>query len=177
MPPEGKKHDHGRDGGHQAHHARMVADFRRRFWVSVVLSVPRLAAALESQSEHPIAKGIFEEVKQRELEIPETKEFEAIPGKGAKAEANGAEVKVVSRGYLKENSITLDEEKVKSVAQKGKTVVYLLVNDEPEGAIALADIIREESHDEQRKREQGETHEHGSFFVRFWGCVHDEPVS
>jgi P-type Cu2+ transporter len=126
-----------------------------RFGVTEVISLKdreeneilRLAAALESQSEHPIAKGIFEEAKQRELEIPETKEFEAIPGKGAKAEANGVEVKVVSRGYLKENSITLDEEKVKSVAQKGKTVVYLLVNDEPEGAIALADIIREESHD------------------------------
>jgi len=104
MPPEGEKHDHGRDGGQQAHHARMVADFRRRFWVSVVLSVPRLAAALESQSEHPIAKGIFEEAKQRELEISETKEFEAIPGKGAKAEANGVEVKVVSRAILRKTA-------------------------------------------------------------------------
>ena len=106
-----------------------------------------LAAALERQSEHPIAKGIVEEAKKRELEIPEAKEFEAIPGKGAKAEADGDEVKVVSRGYLKENSIALDEEKVKSAAGEGKTVVYLLVNGEPEGAVALADIIREESRD------------------------------
>jgi Cu2+-exporting ATPase len=43
MGPKGKNHDHGQDGGHQSHHAQMVADFRRRFWVSVVLSVPILA--------------------------------------------------------------------------------------------------------------------------------------
>jgi hypothetical protein len=89
MPPEGKKHDHGRDGGHQAHHARMVADFRRRFWVSVVLSVPRLAAALESQSEHPIAKGIFEEAKQRELGFPRPRSSKPFPVRAPRPKPTG----------------------------------------------------------------------------------------
>jgi P-type Cu2+ transporter len=125
-----------------------------RFGVTDVISlngreeseILRLAAALESQSEHLIARGIVEEAQERELDLPEAKNFETIPGKGAKAETNGSIVKVVSRGYLKENGVALDQAKMEKVAQEGKTVVYVLVDDEPEGAIALADMIREESH-------------------------------
>jgi P-type Cu2+ transporter len=105
-----------------------------------------LAAALERHSEHPIARGIVAEAEERKLDPAEAKDFEAIPGKGARAKAGGSEVKVVSTGYLKENGIALDERKVKKAAQDGKTVVYLLVDDNPEGAVALADMIRVESH-------------------------------
>jgi Cu2+-exporting ATPase len=104
-----------------------------------------LAASLESRSEHPIAVGIVEEAKEREIKFPEPDEFEAIAGKGAQAQVDGKNVKVVSPGYLKENNITLNNGKVKEFADEGKTVVSLLVDNEPVGALALADKIREES--------------------------------
>jgi len=105
----------------------------------------RLATSLESRSEHPIATGIVEEAKNREVEFSEPDNFEAIAGKGAQARVDGKSVKVVSPGYLKENKITVNNNKVKELADEGKTVVYLLVDDEAAGALALADIIREES--------------------------------
>jgi Cu2+-exporting ATPase len=104
-----------------------------------------LAASLESQSEHPIAEGVVEEARERNIEFGSPKNFRAIPGKGAQADVNGLNVKVVSPGYLKENSLSVENKRVSELSAEGKTVVYVLLDDKPEGAIALADIIRPES--------------------------------
>jgi len=114
----------------------------------------KLAASLESQSEHPIAQGIVNAAKERELHFPTPKEFRAIPGKGAQANVDGTSVKVVSPGYLKENDLSVDDERVQRISEQGKTVVYLLVGDQVEGAIALADIIRPESRETIAKLKQ-----------------------
>jgi Cu2+-exporting ATPase len=107
--------------------------------------VLRLAAGLESQSEHPIAAGVVRGASERKLSLPAAKEFKAIPGKGAQATVDGRQVKVVSPGYLKEKGIERNDARVEELAGQGKTVVYVLVDDELEGAIALADIICAES--------------------------------
>jgi Cu2+-exporting ATPase len=107
--------------------------------------VLRRAASLESRSEHPIAAGIVDAARERGLDFPSPSEFRAIPGKGARGQVEGREVLVVSPGYLREQAITIDEADIRSVADQGKTVVYVLVDGEPAGAIALADIIRDES--------------------------------
>lgn len=107
--------------------------------------VLKLAASLESRSEHPIAQGIVREARKREIDFPEPEDFEAIAGKGAMAKIQGSEVKVVSPGYLKENHMEVQDPEVEKAAKEGKTVVYVLIEEKPEGAIALADIIREES--------------------------------
>ena len=52
---------------------------------------------------------------------------------------------VVSPGYLTQNDLTVDDERITKVAGQGKTVVYVLIDDKVEGAIALADVIRPES--------------------------------
>jgi Cu2+-exporting ATPase len=125
-----------------------------RFGVTDIISlnergeedILKLAAALESRSEHPIGQGIVEEAKKRELGYPDPEDFEAIAGKGAQAKVDGKVIKVVSPGYLKENNIDVEGDKVDELADTGKTVVYVLEDDRPEAAIALADIIREESH-------------------------------
>ncbi|GBD89881.1 copper-exporting P-type ATPase A [bacterium BMS3Abin04] len=52
---------------------------------------------------------------------------------------------VVSPGYLREKNITIEDARIDEFHSQGKTVVFLLINDELKGAIALADIIREES--------------------------------
>ncbi len=72
----------------------------------------KLAASLESQSEHPIAQGIVDGAEERGIEFSAPKEFKAIPGKGAQATVDGRTVKVVSPGYLKENGLSVDNEQV-----------------------------------------------------------------
>ncbi len=104
-----------------------------------------LAAGLESQSEHPIAAGIVAEARARELEIAQPKGFETLKGRGAKAEVSGREVKVVSPGHLEELGLEIDDARVEALRESGKTVVFVLVDDRPIGAIALADIVREVS--------------------------------
>ena len=114
----------------------------------------KLAASLESQSEHPIAQGIVEAAKEKKIEFSSPKDFKAIPGKGAQADIDGKAVKVVSPGYLKENDISVENEDIEKVAEEGKTVVYVLIDDQPKGVIALADIIRDESKEALSKLKQ-----------------------
>jgi Cu2+-exporting ATPase len=101
----------------------------------------KIAASVEMHSEHPIAKGIVESAKET---FP-VKDFKAIPGKGAEGKVNGKDVKVVSPGYLRENRIAVQDERIDKLSSQGKTVVYLMFDGRVQGAIALADIIRPES--------------------------------
>ncbi len=101
----------------------------------------RYASAIETHSEHPIAKGIAAAVEHPSR----VEDFKSIPGKGAQGRVDGKEVKVVSPGYLKENEIPMQDERIETFNSQGKTVVFVLTDGELQGAIALADIIREES--------------------------------
>jgi P-type Cu2+ transporter len=106
----------------------------------------RFAAGLESRSEHAIAKGIVSAANDRAIDISDPQNFEAIPGKGAKAEVAGKNIKVVSPGFLKEHGIAVGEShqgKLDQLAGEGKTLVYLLKDDQVEAALALEDMIRE----------------------------------
>lgn len=105
----------------------------------------RLAASLESQSEHPIAEGVVRGAEERGISFPPPSEFRAIPGRGAEAVVDGTRLRIVSPGYLREHDLTVTDDRVRAVADQGKTVVYLLIDGAVEGAIALADIIRPES--------------------------------
>jgi Cu2+-exporting ATPase len=101
----------------------------------------KYAAAIETRSEHPIAKGIASSVEKP----PRVEGFKAIPGKGAQGQVDGKEVKVVSPGFLKENNISMKDERIETFNSQGKTVVFVLIDGDLKGAIALADIIRDES--------------------------------
>ncbi len=108
------------------------------------------AAAVEQNSEHPIAKGIVGSLpatgNQAGVEkYKKVSDFKAIPGKGAKGNVEGKDVMVVSPGYLRENNIDYQNGKIDELNAQGKTVVFILVDGELQGAIALADIIRPES--------------------------------
>jgi Cu2+-exporting ATPase len=112
----------------------------------------KYAAAIETHSEHPIAKAIALSVERP----PKVENFKSIPGKGAQGKVNGNEVKVVSPGFLKENDISMEDERIDAFNSQGKTVVFVLVDGDLKGAIALADIIREESKEAISKlREMG----------------------
>ncbi len=101
-----------------------------------------LAASLEQNSEHPIAVGIVQKAEGLNLEIPQNSSFNAITGKGVEAFVNGKNIKVVSPGYLKEKGIEIPED---TQLTKAETIVFVLVNEELAGYIALADEIRPES--------------------------------
>ena len=109
------------------------------------IGVLRMTASLEANSEHPIAAGIVSGSKEKGVELIHIHEFKAIPGKGIEGRIQGKSWMVVSPGYLKENGIDLRDERLEKLAQQGKTVVFLLEENRPVGAIALADIIRKES--------------------------------
>ena len=104
-----------------------------------------LAASIESQSEHPIATGVVHAAEEREIRLPQPKGFRAIPGKGAEATVDDINIKVVSPGYLREHSIEINNGDVQRVSDEGKTVVFVLAEDQLIGAVALADVIRPES--------------------------------
>ncbi len=109
--------------------------------------VLRLAAALESRSEHPIAAGIVRAAADRGVRYPAPKDFTAIPGKGARGVVEGVDVKVVSPGFLREQGLSVTDARLARLAEQGKTVVHVLADGQVVGAIALADIIRAESRD------------------------------
>jgi len=121
-----------------------------RFGVSDVLALSddiskeeilKYAASVESHSEHPIAQAIAASVQ----DLNEINNFQSITGKGARATVNGKEVKVVSPGYLRENNISISDERIDELNSQGKTVVFVVMEDKVKAAIALADVIRQES--------------------------------
>jgi Cu2+-exporting ATPase len=103
-----------------------------------------LAGALEAKSEHPLAIGIMDKIKQEEIEVPEAKNFNAISGKGVEADVENKKVKVVSPGYVKERNIEIPD---KAYKNEQETVVFVMVDDDLAGFISMADEIRQESYE------------------------------
>ena len=105
----------------------------------------RLAASLESQSEHPIARGIVATAKERGIALGTVSDFKNITGQGATARVDDHMIEVVSPGYMKARGLAVDSAQVQQLAEQGKTVVYVLRDKVPIGALALADRVRKES--------------------------------
>ncbi|MEW5805161.1 MAG: heavy metal translocating P-type ATPase [Patescibacteria group bacterium] len=103
----------------------------------------QLASSVDFYSEHFVARAIVKQAQEKNLELSEVKNFQRIPGKGVKGEVNNKTVFVGGEAIL--NHQFEIPERVKKLAEQGKTIVYLMVNNEIWGAIALADLIREES--------------------------------
>lgn len=100
------------------------------------------AAALEQFSEHPIATGIVKKAKEENIEILKAENFNAITGKGVEANVSGMNIKVVSPGYLREKQISIPSG---ITANEAETIVFVLLENQLAGYIALADEIRPES--------------------------------
>lgn len=99
------------------------------------------AASVDANSEHPIAKAIAASSEEK-LSV---ENFKSIPGKGVEGRVEGHDIKVVSPGYLREQNIALADQRVEPLQAQGKTVVFVLVDGQLNGAIALADIVRSEA--------------------------------
>jgi len=116
-----------------------ILNFNDKFSDEEIL---KYAASLETNSEHPIAKGILERAGDG---VQEPDEFNSITGKGIEGKVDGKAVKVVSPGFVRENDFDYPREQVEEISSQGKTVVFVVIEDELCGAIALGDKIRETS--------------------------------
>lgn len=101
----------------------------------------KFAASVEMNSEHLIARAIAESSEDK---LP-VEDFKSIPGKGAQGRVDGKEIKIISPGFLREYNITINDQRVDDLQIQGKTIVFVLIDGNLKGAIALADIIRPEA--------------------------------
>ena len=110
--------------------------------------IVRRVAALEVNSEHVIGEGIVKFAKDRKMDIPATKDFDALPGKGAMGVIENISLYVGNRALMNDLKIDLQEgtEKFDELSAQGKTVIFVSTDSELVGLIALADIIRDESY-------------------------------
>ena len=107
-----------------------------------------LAAAIEGDSEHTIARGIRGSAEARNLTLPDVSEFEAIKGRGVKAVVDGKIAYIGGPRLLEMLEIDLTDKISQFNAQaggKGQSVVHLLMNEEVVASFAVADVIRPES--------------------------------
>ena len=122
-----------------------ILNFNDQFSDDEVL---KYAASLEKNSEHPLAKGILEKADDTPNDrggLWEPDEFDSITGKGIQGKVNGKSVKVVSPGFVKEQEMDYPKDEVEEISSQGKTVVFVIIDDQLAGAIALGDQIRESS--------------------------------
>lgn len=110
----------------------------------------QLAASLEQNSEHIVGKGIVNEAQKRHVSLDKVENFAALPGLGVKGKLHGKDTFVVaSYRYIKEYNLAVPadiEQYSKQAAKDGKTEAYLIKSGKQVvGAIALADVIREQS--------------------------------
>lgn len=101
----------------------------------------RLASGIEQHSEHYIAVGLIRKVKELNIEIPKSENFNYLPGKGLEGKVDGKEIKVVGPNYLKEQNISVPE----TTDDFTGTVVYILIEQEVAGYFTFFDQIRESS--------------------------------
>ncbi len=108
------------------------------------------AAAVEANSEHPLAKAIVAEAKRRNLPALQAADFEALPGRGARARVEGKNVAIGGPRLLIEANVTVPSEVEKLAtlwASEGRTVLYAVADGRLLGSFALEDEIRPESHE------------------------------
>jgi P-type Cu2+ transporter len=107
-----------------------------------------LAASVEDESEHPIARAIVAAAKDKKLTLKKGVGFSALAGRGAKAKVGAKTVYVGGPRLIEELNATMPqlvEEAEKTASKEGKTVVYVIADNKVLGAIMLADVIRPES--------------------------------
>ncbi|HZW67628.1 MAG TPA: copper-translocating P-type ATPase [Pseudogracilibacillus sp.] len=115
-------------------------------------------ASLEQNSEHPIAAGIVKSARDQGIELKPITEFNSMTGKGIEGIIEGKKVNAVSPGFVNSQNIAYDKQKFNELSEVGKTVIFILVNDELIGMIGLADIIRESAKEAIAKLKKNGVH-------------------
>lgn len=107
-----------------------------------------VAAAVEGDSEHIVARAIVDAARERGGQTPRVNGFQALPGRGVQASVDGRVLQVGGPRLLEQEGTELPgalAERTRIWGERGQTVVYLLERGRVLAAFALADVIREES--------------------------------
>jgi P-type Cu2+ transporter len=105
----------------------------------------RLSAAVERESEHPLAEAVVRAARERGLEPPRAESFEAVAGHGAIATVEGQRLALGNARLLEREHVALDglSERAAELASEGQTVVHFARDGRAAGLIAIADASRE----------------------------------
>lgn len=109
----------------------------------------RLSAGVEMLSEHPLAQAIVDGARARQIALTDATEFEAIPGYGVRATLEGRKVSLGNLKMMNQIGAGLDEleARAQALAADGKTPMYVAVDGQAAGIVAVADTVKEDSRD------------------------------
>jgi Cu2+-exporting ATPase len=123
--------------------------------IATVDGVPRekalaVAAAVEGDSEHPMARAIRDSAEARGISVPEPSAFEALKGRGVRATVDGAIISVGGPGLVESMDVVVPGSLAAladAAGVRGESVVYVIEDGSPIAAIAISDLVRSESHE------------------------------
>ncbi len=107
----------------------------------------QLAASAENNSEHPLAEAIVNGAKEKNVEFKQYDKFRAMPGYGIRAVINEKEIQIGNRKLMASRKISTEaaEKDYEILSNEGKTPMFISVNNELAGLIAVADVVKETS--------------------------------
>ena len=107
----------------------------------------QLAASAENNSEHPLAEAIVNGAKERNVEFKQYDKFRAMPGYGIRAVIDEKEIQIGNRKLMASRKISTEaaEKDYEILSNEGKTPMFISVNNELAGLIAVADVVKETS--------------------------------
>ena len=107
----------------------------------------QLAASAENNSEHPLAEAIVNGAKEKNVEFKQYDKFRAMPGYGIRATIDEKEIQIGNRKLMASRKISTDvaEKDYEILSNEGKTPMFISVNNELAGLIAVADVVKETS--------------------------------
>ena len=104
-----------------------------------------LAASVESNSEHPVAKAICQVAKDSNLKLEEVNHFDSIPGRGVSGTVNDQKILLGSELFLRENGVTPDEliGATNKFGNEGHSIFFMAIDGKLAGALTISDPIKE----------------------------------
>lgn len=118
----------------------LVSDIEESFLLSLV-------GAVEKNSEHPLAQAIVEGIRQKGIYLPDSQEFQAIPGYGVQGKVHEINLLIGTRKLMQKNNIPIEkiEEKLQELERVGKTAMLVAIDQKLAAILAVADTIKETS--------------------------------
>lgn len=112
------------------------------------VNILKLAASIDSNSEHPLADAIVKGSKEKNIELIKLDKFESITGKGVKAVYNGKRIGLGNQKLFEDFQVSIDDDNKKLIKEwqlRAQTVMYLIIGDKVEGIVSVSDKIKESS--------------------------------
>jgi len=107
----------------------------------------RLIAAVEKNSEHPLAEAVVYYTEEKSIVIPSSQDFSYTTGKGVSAQVDGKTIRVGSEQFMSDNGVSFSEFADHSLVlqQQGKTIVYAAIDENQLAILAIADELKASS--------------------------------